>query len=111
MIMEKCSGEELSSTWYSMEPPERKVIVEKIVDFESRLSALNLPANGSIYFKDSLDASIKTIPVPANHDLPGSDDFCIGPSTEPLWWYQMRDELQVERGPCKLAVLSFASGR
>lgn len=76
-------------------------VVEKIVDIEKILFAIRFPANGSLYFKESLGANIMTADISPDVSHGKTDKFCIGPSTELLWWYQRRDELTVNRGPCK----------
>ncbi|WEW55174.1 hypothetical protein PRK78_000603 [Emydomyces testavorans] len=93
IIMEKAHGKELEETWYTMGPVERKLIMEKVVDIESLLFKIKLPANGSLYFTHSLPAGIKTVVIPDNNA------FCVGPSAEFLWWYLGRDKLEVGRGP------------
>jgi hypothetical protein len=101
IIMGKVPGKELEHTWYSMTVQEKMDVVEKIVNIEKILFAIQFPASGSLYFKESLDSSIKTVDISPNVDCRELDRFCIGPSTELLWWYQKRDELAVNRGPCK----------
>ncbi|KKZ64555.1 hypothetical protein EMCG_01434 [[Emmonsia] crescens] len=93
IIMDKAQGKALEEIWYTMNREKRKLLVEKIVDIETVLFKIQLPANGSIYFKDSFPQDAKTV------DLPDDNRFCIGPSTEIWWWYHRRDELQVGRGP------------
>ncbi|OJD22272.1 hypothetical protein ACJ73_06381 [Blastomyces percursus] len=99
IIMEKVPGKELEHTWYTMTLQERMGVVEKIVDIEKILFAIQLPASGSLYFKSSLGANIKKVDMPPDFGLGERDKFCIGPSTELPWWYQKRDELPVNRGP------------
>jgi hypothetical protein len=101
IIMEKVPGKELEDTWYTMTVEERMDVVEKIVGIERLLFAIRFPASGSIYFKESLDPNITTVGMSPNVNCREQDRFCIGPSTELLWWYQKRDELTVNRGPCK----------
>ena len=93
--MERVSGKELADTWYTMTFKERMAIVKKIVDIESHLFKIQFPACGSLFFKDFLDTDIQCI------DIPGIPGFCIGPSIEYLWWYQKRNELVTNRGPCE----------
>jgi Phosphotransferase enzyme family len=100
MIMEKVPGTGLEQTWYSMTREERFDIVEKIVRLEKALSDIPLPAFGSIYFRDSLPAEIRTVDIPDHMRANGSTKFCIGPSTETLWWYSGRTQLEVNMGPC-----------
>jgi O-glycosyl hydrolase len=98
MIMEKAQGTELQNTWYSMEVKQRMDIIGKIVDLEKSLFELRLPASGSIYYKN--DPNIRTETVDIVSDI-APNTFCVGPSTEYLWWYQKRDQLAINHGPCK----------
>jgi hypothetical protein len=99
--MEKVQGKELEDTWYTMTLEERMDVVKKIVDIEKILFAVRFPASGSLYFKESLGPNITTVDMSPDVSHGDTDKFCIGPSTELLWWYQRRDELAVNRGPCK----------
>ena len=101
IIMERARGRELIHTWSTMTLEERRVVVKNIVDIEKQLFSIRFPANGSLFFKDSLDPSIKSVDIPKLSGLRGSSRFCIGPSTEYLWWYQRRNELAVNHGPCE----------
>lgn len=98
MIMEKAQGTELQNTWYSMEVEQRMDVIGKIVDLEKSLFELRLPASGSIYYKN--DPNIKTETVDIVSDI-APNTFSVGPSTEYLWWYQKRDQLAINHGPCK----------
>lgn len=80
---------------------QRFDVVKSIVRLEKVLFDISLPACGSIYFKDSLPAEASTVDIPS---CPGCNDvskFCIGPSTELLWWYSRRAELDANIGPCE----------
>jgi len=99
MIMEKVEGKELDNSWYDMTMSDRMAVMEKIVHVEKKLFDIQFPVYGSLYFKGLLDPKIRTVPL-SNSD----DRFCIGPSTEYLWWYQLRNELEVNHGPCKFSL-------
>lgn len=101
IITEEDPGRELEDTWYTITVQERMKIVEKIVDIEKILFAIQFPADGSLYFKVSLEENIITVSIPPNADCGETDRACIRPSTELLCWYQKRDELTINRGPCK----------
>jgi hypothetical protein len=105
IIMEKVQGRELEHTWYIITAKERMAVVEKIVDIERILFAIRFPASGSIYCKDSVGTTTTTTDLPLAVNCGKTDRFCIGPSTEFLWWYQKRDELAVNQGPCKKPLL------
>ncbi|PVH71026.1 phosphotransferase family protein [Cadophora sp. DSE1049] len=101
IIMERVSGRELADTWHTMTFKERMAVVEKIVDLERVLFGIRFPASGSLFFKDSLDPDVKSVDMPEDDSLKDVGKFCIGPSTEYLWWYQKRNELAANRGPWK----------
>ncbi len=101
IIMERVSGRELADTWHTMTFKERMAVVEKIVDIERLLFGIQFPASGSLFFKESLDPDVKSVDMPEDNSLKDVGRFCIGPSTEYLWWYQKRNELAANRGPCK----------
>ena len=105
MIMEKARGTELQNIWYSMDIKQRMDTVGKIANFEKRLLELPLPAYGSIYFKDTEiigDANKVDIVTEA-----AREKFCVGPSTEYLWWYQGRNRLSVQQGSCEKELSSI----
>lgn len=101
IIMERVPGRELADTWHTMTFKERMAVVKKIVDIERLLFGIRFPASGSLFFKDSLDPDVKSVNMFENNSLEDVGKFCIGPSTEYLWWYQKRNELAANRGPCE----------
>jgi hypothetical protein len=101
IIMERAQGRELTDSWYTMTFQERMAMIKKIVDIERILFGIQFPASGSLFFKESLDAKVKSVDIPQNGNLKSLDRFCVGPSTEYLWWHQKRNELAANRGPCK----------
>lgn len=101
IIMERVPGRELSETWQTMTFKERMAVVQKIVDVERILFGIQLPASGSLYFKDFLGADEKIVDIPDSAGGISRAKFCVGPSTEYLWWYQNRHMLTVNHGPCK----------
>lgn len=80
IIMEKARGRELEETWCTMRSDRRESLMKRIVNIEKLLFKLEFPASGSLYFMDSLPNEVETVVLPDNKS------FCIGPSTELLWW-------------------------
>ena len=99
IIMERVPGKELEETWYTMSMRDMMSTMGKIVAVEQKLFNLKLPAYGSIYYKDSLGPEFSGIDMPLDSSIDLSR-FCIGPSTEYLWWYNKRQELPANKGPC-----------
>jgi hypothetical protein len=79
----------------------RMAMIEKIVEIERILFSIQFPASGSLFFKNTLDPRVRTVDIPKHNSLKDMDRFCVGPSTEYLWWYQMRNELAANRRPCE----------
>lgn len=103
MIIERVPGRELDGSWYTMTPKDRMAAVEKIVHVERILFAIEFPASGSLFYADSIDDGMDRVEIKLSVDVKDTPKFCIGPSTEYLWWYQKRHELGVHGGPCKVS--------
>jgi hypothetical protein len=86
IITEKVPGNELEETWYTMDLKQRMAIMEKIIKMEKTLFDIQFPANGSIYHKDFLEPGVRSVDIPQTNS--SMLKFCVGPSTEYLWWYQ-----------------------
>ena len=69
------------------------------MNLEAKLFDIELPMYGSIYYEGDLPASCRRVSVPTPSTE--SDRLCIGPNTAESWWFQKRQELDVDRGPCK----------
>ncbi|GAB7348941.1 hypothetical protein MBLNU459_g7627t1 [Dothideomycetes sp. NU459] len=88
ILMAKAQGSELEQTWYTMTIEERSSVMKQIVCLEDKLFQLEFPVNGS---------------------TGEEEEFCLGPSTELLWWYKDRDLLNVNRGPWTTATDAMKS--
>jgi len=71
----------------------------KIAKVERTLFSLQFPASGSVFYKESLGTGARTVDIPSG--LVDTTKFCIGPSTEYLWWYKNRHELNTNHGLCE----------
>ncbi|KAF2845642.1 hypothetical protein T440DRAFT_502359 [Plenodomus tracheiphilus IPT5] len=82
-IMEKAAGRQMVKKWGEMEDLSHLDFIKKLCSIEADLAAIAFPANGSLYFRDSMEASDKYIPLSPEMDPSGR--FCIGPSCERSW--------------------------
>lgn len=98
IVMEKVPGNELEETWYTIDLKQRMAVMDKIIKMEKTLFGIQFPANGSIYYEGFLDPGVRSVDIPQNNS--NMAKFCIGPSTEYLWWFQQRNELSTSHGPC-----------
>ncbi|KFZ20633.1 hypothetical protein V502_03115 [Pseudogymnoascus sp. VKM F-4520 (FW-2644)] len=88
IVMEYVPWRDLSETWQTMTFKERMAIVEKIVHVERILFGVQFPASGSLYFKDFLGADETSVDIPDGAGVTSRAKFCVGPSSEYLWWSQ-----------------------
>ncbi|KAI9848391.1 MAG: Phosphotransferase enzyme [Sclerophora amabilis] len=100
IIMEKVGGKELGGSWFLMSSKERLKIISKIVEMESLLFSITLPASGSIYYKRDLDPRVENMNIP---EMGEGGQFCIGPDAHYRWWYKERALLRIDRGPYRIS--------
>ena len=98
IIMEMLQGSSIGDYWYLMTEEERLKIIFQIAEIEGKLFSIRLPASGSIYYTEDLDANTQRVELPDPH---GTSRFCIGPATSLNLWYRKRSLLSITRGPCK----------
>ncbi|KAJ4349361.1 uncharacterized protein N0V89_007975 [Didymosphaeria variabile] len=92
--MEKLPGKPIGDAWFDLSEQERLKVLLQIVELETKLFNINLPASGSIYYARDLSPGTPKI------DVPGSDEgLCIGPYAALRWWFGERGELNIDRGP------------
>lgn len=99
IVMEKMEGIPLGDIWYSMTTKERYKVMKQIVELEKRLFELDLPASGSLYYRDELKPGEQVVAIPKQVDEERA--FCIGPMAHYSWWHNERGFSGVDRGPCK----------
>jgi hypothetical protein len=96
ILMEKLPGSPIGAAWFDLSEQERLKVLLKIVELETKLFTINLPASGSIYYARDLSPGTPRI------DIHGSTDgFCIGPYAALRWWFGERGDLDIDRGPRK----------
>ncbi|KAF7197402.1 Altered inheritance of mitochondria protein 9, mitochondrial [Pseudocercospora fuligena] len=98
IFMEFCSGRDLASLWDEMADEDCRRLVHHLVDVEARLSALHLPASGSLYFLRDLPSKGNGVPIDTQ-DTGKPDSLYIGSSTGLHFWFGKRSSQQVDRGP------------
>ena len=107
VIMEKAPGQPLESRWFSLTQKERVRLVTSFVEIERKMFSFALGSYGSLYYKGRLPSHLQAdLYGPETLDESGdASRFCIGPSTDYMFWRGKRAQLDLNRGPC----LSFSS--
>jgi hypothetical protein len=78
-------------------------LIDQVVDLEKKLATLSFDKQGCIYFKEGLRAILGEA-RDINAPILGSDAlerFSIGPLTMKTLWTRSRQNLRLDRGPCK----------
>lgn len=108
IVMEKAPGQQLFMTWSAMTIQEHFDLVEQLTQFEAELASIQFPANGSLYFCESMTDGEHWIALDRTVDPSGQ--FCIGPSCERAW--SARGKILTPpsqlNGPCKLVTECIA---
>lgn len=74
ILMEKLPGRPIGDTWFDLSEQERLKVLLQIVELETKLFTIDLPASGSIYYAHDLSPDTPKI------DIPGfNSGFCMGP--------------------------------
>ncbi|KAM5475459.1 hypothetical protein MauCBS54593_001148 [Microsporum audouinii] len=104
VIMEKASGVPLETKWFNLSKQERHYLVTSLVDLENTLFGIPFGRYGSIYYRKDVPSELQqdlyaegTDPAMASAD----ERFCIGPTTDYMFWYGKRAEMGINRGPWK----------
>lgn len=89
----------LGDIWFTLDLKQRYRVIEQIVQLESKLFTLQLPANGSIYFPRDLNECERAQSVPLQVQ---GHEFCIGPMAHYSWWHGERSSLDCDRAPVSI---------
>ena len=98
MIMEKLPGRPIGDRWFGLSEDQRLKIVFGVVQTEAKLSKIDLPAYGSIYYEQDLPAEVSRTVIAPTSDNKG---LCIGPHVGLRWWFRERASIHIDRGPRK----------
>jgi hypothetical protein len=101
--MAKVQGVPLADCWGELTGKETLKVMKQLALIELKFFERPLCQYGSIYYKESLDPQQRTDKLFDDDSLNNEQNsrWCIGPSTNSVWWYQERADMNIERGPCK----------
>ena len=100
ILLEKLEGQPLSQVWFSMDNKARVKTMKQIVAAEKKFMHIAIPASGSLYYRRDLEQTQFGISLPGQSDVSAADQIVVGPTAQYAWWYQERESLEVDRGPC-----------
>lgn len=96
ILMEKLPGRPIGDAWFELSEKQRLQVLHGIVELESKMFNIQLPASGSIYYTHDLKPDTPKIGIDA-----AGGQFCVGPYTARRWWFGQRGDLKIDRGPHK----------
>ena len=100
IFMELVRGTNLGDIWFQLSEKAISILIDQIVELEKKLSSLQFPVSGSLYYVKDLPPNFSSVQLPST-DGTIEDHFCIGPDTRLELWYGKRKGLDVDRGLCK----------
>jgi hypothetical protein len=103
LIMERASGIPLETRWFDLSKQERHHLVTSLVDIETKLFGIPFGHSGSIYYTKDVPSHLRKdlYAEAAGPAMVSADErFCIGPTTDYMFWYGKLAELGIDRGPC-----------
>ncbi|KAF1838818.1 hypothetical protein BDW02DRAFT_621666 [Decorospora gaudefroyi] len=103
ILMEKAPGVCLASKWVDLQDLEIQRLAHSFVELEKVLFEISLSATGSLYFKKDI-ASCLQAPMYADERATETDQFCIGPIADYMFWYGRRAGLNLNGGPWKTPI-------
>ncbi|KAJ8205237.1 hypothetical protein LV164_005645 [Aspergillus fumigatus] len=101
IIMEKAAGNELSTSWPTMDISDKVDIVSQLADIQAKIAAVDFGCYGSLFYRGDIEGGF---------NVPGiADQFCIGPSCDIRFWEEERRFMNAFRGPYNdvVSALSF----
>ncbi|KAJ0419936.1 hypothetical protein BJY00DRAFT_301945 [Aspergillus carlsbadensis] len=97
IIMEKARGTQLGSCWYELSSSTKYEFIKQVFELEAKLASFPFPAHGCIYHKRDLPSKYSDGQVSFAGD--DTQDFCIGPVVDSVFWPNVRSKLDLSRGP------------
>lgn len=98
--MEKAPGICLAFKWTDLRDLEIRRLAHSFVELEKVFSQVPFSATGSLYFKKDVPSSLQAPLYPGEHATE-TEQFCIGPIADYMFWYGRRAGLKLDRGPWK----------
>ena len=107
ILEEKAQGVRLGALWPNLSWRTKLGIVEQAVNFDHSLTTVRFKTHGCIYFKEdlrrltgSLD-SLEAVQFNADRPSLNVDEYAIGPLTKDELWANGREQMNLDRGPCR----------
>ena len=92
ILMERVSGVELSTRWETLNDADRTLFLKDYFPIEKKLSEIEFPKYGSLYFKDDVQNV-------SNSDVI-FDQYVVGPTTSLAFMNGKDNDMDTDRGPC-----------
>ncbi|PVH92051.1 hypothetical protein DM02DRAFT_722216 [Periconia macrospinosa] len=93
-------GVRLATKWADLQDLEIRRLAHSFVELEKKIFEIPFSATGSLYFKKDVPSSLQA-PLYAEEHADETEQFCIGPIADYMFWYGRRAALELNRGPWK----------
>ncbi|KAM5470010.1 hypothetical protein MferCBS49748_002774 [Microsporum ferrugineum] len=101
---EEAQGIQVKDKWFPMTKQGRHKLASSFVGIEKALSSLPFSSIGSVYSKRDISAELQAplhsgVSQDQGHVQEISNQFCVGPITDYIFWYGKRAKISIPRGP------------
>ncbi|KAM5429254.1 hypothetical protein McanCB21832_007828 [Microsporum canis] len=101
ITMEKAQGIQVKDKWFPMTKQGRHKLASSFVGIEKALSSLPFSSIESVYFKRDIPAELQAplhsrVSQDQGHVQEISNQFCVGPITDYIFWYGKRAKFQYQ---------------
>lgn len=107
IIMEKVQGVPLSQVWSTMKLPQKLQVLLAMTRLQKHWLSVSFSHYGSLYYVGDAQSAAGNRYIKDDEAVKDSE-FAIGPTTGRDWFDGGRSILDIERGPCMLAFISFS---
>lgn len=108
ILMEDPQGVPLQEEWYDI---QGSAVLNALLPFAmcmTVMSSISFSRIGALHFKEDVPSHLQKRPLfrddpngVADELQWAADRFCKGPIVDQLWWRDVHDDLDADRGPCK----------
>ncbi|KAI9703538.1 MAG: hypothetical protein M1820_005842 [Bogoriella megaspora] len=104
ILEEKAQGVCLGTLWSTLPWKTKLAIVEQVATFDYSLTTVQFKTHRCIYFKEALQrlsGNADAVQFATDQQSLNLDQYAIGPLTKAELWANGREQMNLDRGPCK----------
>ena len=96
ILMDRIAGVNLSAKWEALNDEKKGKIIDRLAQLQSKLLSVQFASYGNLYFTADVQTTLRASRM-YTHESPDDRTYCIGPTTERMFWEPDRAG---NPGPC-----------